>query len=294
MQDIVIECKDLAYSYGDRLIYENLSFKVPQGSILGLLGKNGTGKTTTINLLNGYLKPYQGECLLFGEDARSLSVTTRRKVALLLEGHIQYSYMNIRQIERFYAPFYPEWDAGIYYELMGKMRIKPTQKISKMSCGQRSQVALGLILAQNADLFILDDFSLGLDPGYRQLFIDYLYDYVKAESKTVFVTSHIIQDMEKFIDDCIILDYGRILLQSSVRDLLDTFYKYEFNNNRALLPEHPHLLHPEHRKGHTSLYSFLPYEEVQNILKVSGVEHSDLRCRKLSLEEAFIGLTGKY
>ncbi|WP_329904250.1 ABC transporter ATP-binding protein [Porphyromonas pogonae] len=294
MQDIVIECKDLAYSYGDRLIYENLSFKVPQGSILGLLGKNGTGKTTTINLLNGYLKPYQGECLLFGEDARSLSVTTRRKVALLLEGHIQYSYMNIRQIERFYAPFYPEWDASIYYELMGKMSIKPTQKICKMSCGQRSQVALGLILAQNADLFILDDFSLGLDPGYRQLFIDYLYDYVKAESKTVFVTSHIIQDMEKFIDDCIILDYGRILLQSSVRDLLDTFHKYEFGSNNDLLLRHPHLLHAENRKGRTSLYSFLTYEEVENILKVSGVEHTDLRCRKLSLEEAFIGLTGKY
>lgn len=182
----VIECKNLTHYYGKRLIYDNLSFNVPRGRILGLLGKNGTGKTTTINILSGYLQPQAGDCLIFGENIRQMNPLTRRRIALQLEGHVQYTFMNIEQIEKFYAAFYPKWDRAAYYELMKKLKVAPRQMISRMSCGQRSQVALGLILAQNADLLILDDFSLGLDPGYRRLFIDYLKEYAKAEEKTVF------------------------------------------------------------------------------------------------------------
>ena len=134
--------------------------------------------------------------------------------------------MTIAQIERFYSKFYPNWNSAAYYELMAKLHVSPGQKISSMSCGQRSQVALGLILAQNADLLVLDDFSLGLDPGYRRLFIDYLREFAKAEEKTVFMTSHIIQDLERLIDDCIILDYGKILTQMPVGDLLRDFSRY--------------------------------------------------------------------
>lgn len=110
---------------------------------------------------------------------------------------------------------------------MEKLKVTPDQKLSSMSCGQRSQVALGLILAQNADLLVLDDFLWGL-MGYRRLFTDYLREYAKAENKTVFMTSHIIQDMERLVDDCIILDYGRILVQKPVKELMDTFHRYAF------------------------------------------------------------------
>ena len=220
--DPVISVRNLTQQYGNgRVIYSDLSFDVPQGRILGLLGKNGTGKTTTINILMGYLKPRQGECRIFGEPANSISPATRRRIALLLEGHIQYAFMTIAEIERFYSAFYPKWDREIYYDLMGRMHVSPGQKISTMSCGQRSQVALGLILAQNADLLVLDDFSLGLDPGYRRLFVEYLRDYAKDRGKTVFMTSHIIQDLERLVDDCIILDYGKILAQKPVAELME-------------------------------------------------------------------------
>ena len=213
MPDPVIECRNLTHRYGERLIYENLSFEVPHGRILGLLGKNGTGKTTTINILNGYLEPVAGECLIFGENIRTMRPQTRARIALLLEGHVQYAFMTIREIERFYSQYYPRWDARAYYGLMELLAVAPGQRIARMSCGQRSQVALGLILAQNADLMILDDFSMGLDPGYRRLFVEYLRDYARSRGTTVFLTSHIIQDMEKLIDDCIVMDYGRILVQ---------------------------------------------------------------------------------
>lgn len=300
MTENVIECRSLTHYYGERLIYENLSFDVPKGRILGLLGKNGTGKTTTINILSGYLQPKSGQCLVFGEDMRSISPQTRAKIALLIEGHVQYAFMTIGQIEKFYSAFFPKWDRDAYYGLMEKLKVAPGQKISRMSCGQRSQVALGLILAQNADLLVLDDFSMGLDPGYRRLFVEYLRDYAKAESKTIFLTSHIIQDMEKLVDDCIIMDYGKILIQMPVDKLLDSFMKYTFKCpsgdisalDAADTDKEVH--HPSITRGQAEMYSFLPEERVLAMLDKAGIAYNGFEKTRMNLEDAFIGLTGKY
>lgn len=293
----VIQVRDLSQRYGSgRLIYEGLSFDVPKGSILGLLGKNGTGKTTTINILMGYLKPQAGECKIFGEDITAISPATRARIALLIEGHVQYTFMTIEQIERFYANFYPKWQKAAYYELMAKLHVSPRQKISTMSCGQRSQVALGLILAQNADLLVLDDFSLGLDPGYRRLFADYMREYAKAEDKTVFMTSHIIQDLERLVDDCIILDYGKILTHMPVKRLLDTFRRYTLTTHADAdaLAAAEGICNPSKIKGEMEFFSFDPKDVVAGKLKDRGIDTTSLACESLSLEDAFIGLTGKY
>ncbi len=210
----------VTHYYGKRLIYKDLSFSVPRGRILGLLGKNGTGKTTTINILSGFIRPQSGSCRLLGYDTRTMPAAVRQRIGLLLEGHVQYPFMTIEQIERFYAPFYPRWNKEAYYELMRLLHVKDYQRLNQMSNGQRSQVALGLLMAQDPELLILDDFSLGLDPGYRRLFVEYLRDFCKSKGKTVFLTSHIIQDLERLVDDCIIMDYGRILRQCPVSELI--------------------------------------------------------------------------
>ena len=279
------------------MIYENLSFTVPRGRILGLLGKNGTGKTTTINILSGYLQPRSGECLIFGENIQQMNPVTRQRIGLLIEGHVQYAFMNVEEIEHYYSAFYPNWNRDAYYGLVRKLKIAPRQRIARMSCGQRSQVALGLILAQNAELLVLDDFSMGLDPGYRRLFIDYLREYAKAESKTIFLTSHIIQDMERLIDDCIIMDYGSILIQQPVQQLLKTFRRYTFRIEGTIpeiLPEDATLYHSAVIRDCGETYSFEDAEYISCWLRRNGIAYKELKAESLNLEGAFIGLTGKY
>lgn len=294
MSEPVIVCDRLTHYYGKRRIYSDLSFTVEKGTITGLLGKNGTGKTTTINILMGYLKPTAGSCTVFGEDSYRISPATRSRIALLLEGHIQYSFMTIAQIEKFYSGFYPKWNREAYYELMSRLKVAPGQKISNMSNGQKSQVALGLILAQNADLLMLDDFSLGLDPGYRRLFIEYLRDYAKSEGKTVFMTSHIIQDVEKLVDDCIIMDYGDILFHDKITNLTGSLRKYTYTSPEEHLPKGDIILNPSFYRGRTEFYSFSQDEDVKALLSGEGIEPADLKSEFMNLEDAFIGLTGKY
>ena len=292
----IIECNNLTHYYGKRLIYENLSFTVPKGRILGLLGKNGTGKTTTINILSGYLKPRSGECRIFGQEIQTMAPALRRNIGLLIEGHVQYQFMTITQIEKFYAAFYPnQWKKEAYYELMNKLKVATGQCISRMSCGQRSQVALGLILAQNPELLVLDDFSLGLDPGYRRLFVDYLRDYARSEGKTVFLTSHIIQDMERLVDDCIIMDYGKILIQKPIDELLKEGRRYTCTVPEGYeLPASDDFYHPSVMRNTLEIFSFLPLTEAEAKLKSMSVPYTDLHSEHVNLEDAFIGLTGKY
>lgn len=292
----VIECNNLTHYYGKKLVYENLNIHVREGSILGLLGKNGAGKTTTINILNGFLQPRSGECLIYGEDSQHLAPETKARIGFLIEGHIQYSFMNIHQIEKFYSGFYPDWKPGPYWELMSKLKVTPNQKISTMSCGQRSQVALGLILAQDPDLLILDDFSMGLDPGYRRLFIDYLREYAKSAHKTIFTTSHIIQDMERLIDDVLIMDYNRVLAQCPVDEFMSTFrqYYFELENEKVDLKKEKFVVNLEKVRNKVELYTYESVDFVKSFLERNGIVVKEFRQVPMQLEDAFIGLTGKY
>lgn len=293
--DIIIQCENITHYYGKRLIYENLNFEVPRGKILGLLGKNGTGKTTIINILNGYLKPRSGECRLFGESMKNISPRTKARVGLLLEGHIQHSFFNVEQIEKYYSKFFPNWKKDAYYELLKKLQVSRTQRINTMSCGQRSQVALGLLFAQDPELMILDDFSMGLDPGYRRLFVEHLKEFALSEEKTIFLTSHIIQDMERLIDDCIILDYGKILLHKPTEEILNNFRKFTFQyNGEVNTSENGKLWNTSKVGNNWETYSFLPKEAVIHELSRSGIEGIQPLEENLTLEDAFIGLTGKY
>jgi len=291
-----IEVKNLCHSYGKHVVYENLSFTVERGRIFGLLGKNGVGKTTLINILMGFLRPASGSCLVLGEDSHNLSPETRRKIGLLHEGHLAYEFMTIEQAERFYSGYYPNWNRKWYYELIDMMGLSYNHKISKMSCGQRSQVVLGLILAQNPELLILDDYSMGLDAGYRRLFLDYLTEYVANGTKTVFVTSHIVQDMEKLVDEILFIRKDGYLLQTSLKEFMESFKQYRFKNKKGMkLPEKDDVIKNVEIIGdNVSIYTFESKESIKKYLMKKGVGVENLEEVAMTLEDAFIGLMGKY
>jgi len=212
----LIEIKNLSHSYDKKVIYENLNLDIYKGSVFGLLGKNGVGKSTLINILMGYLQPQKGECLIFGEPSHDISPQNKEKIALLHEGFTAYDFLNIKQIEEFFKPFYPLWETEIFYDLIDLMQLNYSQKLSSLSFGQKSQVVLGCLFAQNAELLILDDYSMGLDAGYRRLFINYLKDYIEKKGTTVLITSHVMSDLENLIDEMVIIQKGGIIHKNTM------------------------------------------------------------------------------
>lgn len=274
----IIEIKDLDYSYGKTKIYEGLTLKIQKGSIYGVLGKNGVGKSTLINILMGYLKPKAGECLVFGESSHNLSNANKEKIALLHEGFVTYDYMTIEELESFFAPFYSNWDKKVFYELIDLMRLKYKQKVSTLSFGQKSQVVLGTLFAQNAELLILDDYSMGLDAGYRRLFIDYLKDYISKGQKTVLITSHVMSDLLGLIDDIAIVQRGGEVYQNSLEDFITDFNCYEASLDASFDETKVHRVQKYKDKQH--LFSFD---------KLDGLTQIDC-----DFEEKFLGFVGRY
>ncbi|PTX96522.1 ABC transporter ATP-binding protein [Opitutus sp. ER46] len=292
-----VECRDLVHYYGDKPALQHVSWQVAPGRICGLLGRNGAGKTTTINILNSFLTPRAGDCLLLGEDAQQLSPATKARIGYLIEGHVQYGFFNTRQIEAFYARFYPRWKPAIYYHLMAKLDITPRQRIATMSCGQRSQVALGLILAQQPDLIIFDDYSMGLDPGYRRLFIDVIRDYAADGQRSILLTSHIIQDLEGLVDDIVIYQRGRVLLDAPARCIATEFRGFSFPTTPAVTEFYDERAHLRLERGEkrSTLFGFLDEAAARAQLTRLGIPlPADLRPEPLSLEDTFVALTGKY
>jgi ABC-2 type transport system ATP-binding protein len=292
----VIEVENLTHRFGKHTIYEDLNFQVPAGKIFGLLGKNGVGKTTLIKILMGFLRPTAGRCKVFGEDSHNLSSATRARIGLLFEGHLVYEFMTIAQIERFYAPFYPRWNSGIYYGLVDKLALPDDRLIRNMSSGQRSQVVLGLIMAQQPELLILDDYSMGLDAGYRRLFLDYMHEYLENTHRTIFLTSHIIQDMEQFVDEVIFLERGGRMLTTSLEVFMETFRCYRLARNGR--PEGPArnevVKNIEIHADYWEIFSFSEESRLAEALHDQGLDPSGLKQVPMSLEDAFIGYTGRY
>lgn len=292
----VIQCTGLRHRYGDKPVLHGIDFTVDGGGIFGLLGKNGAGKSTTINILMGFLQPEAGECRVLGQPSHALSAEIRRDIGLLHEGFVQYDFMTIDEIERFYAPFYPRWDRRVYDDLVSLLDVPRSRRVSRLSCGQRSQVVLGLILAQTPRLMILDDYSMGLDVGYRRLFLEYLQDYVRRRTTTVLLTSHVVQELEPFLDTILVLQQGRVIASCPTRQFTATFRQYRLPRipqTETLSPGGP-VVRLERTPASVLLFSYASAAEIAGWLAASGHSGPMPEPVPMSFEDAFVGLTGRY
>ncbi|MDQ2079241.1 ABC transporter ATP-binding protein [Xanthobacteraceae bacterium Astr-EGSB] len=295
VRDRPIVVEDLCYAYGGKVVHDRLSFSVEPGRIVGLLGKNGVGKTTLIKLLMGFLAPVSGTCRVLGEASHALSAPTKRRIGLVFEGHLAYEFLTIEETERFLAPWYPRWRKAVFRDFMDRLGLPPGHRIGDMSEGQRSQVVLAAVLAQDPDLLILDDYTMGLDAGYRRLFLDHLVHHARAGSKTVFVTSHVVQDMERLVDDVILLRRGGSPYLGPLNEFMGSFRRFRLMAPDADLRAGG-LLHNVEREadGTWSIYAFHPADVVGTTLQNAGIDPARLSEVPLSLEDAFVGYTGSY
>ncbi len=295
--DPLIQCKDLRYTYNSTEVLHGINFSVHKGEIVGLLGKNGAGKSTTINILMGFLQPDSGSCSVFGYPSHKLAPKERMRIGLLHEGFVQYNFMSIEEIERFYSAFYPHWNRKVYYDLIDLMGVPYSRRVTRLSCGQHSQVTLGLILAQQAELLILDDYSLGLDVGYRRLFLDYLRDFVAKNNTTVLLTSHIVAELENMLDTIIVLQRGNIIANESRPTFIEKFTRYDLpiSDESLKIKNIQPLLHLEKTLNAISFYTNESEYEIQSFLNsVSPVLWGQVKKVPMTIEDVFVGLTGKY
>ncbi|NTV74963.1 MAG: ABC transporter ATP-binding protein [Holophaga sp.] len=292
----LIECKDLRHTYGEKTVLHGLTFRVEPGGVFGLLGKNGAGKSTTINILMGFLRPESGSCRVLGDESHRLTPAVRQRIGLLHEGFIQYDFMSIAELERYYAPFYPRWDREVFHDLVGRLGLPLSRRLSRMSCGQRSQVVLGLIMAQQPELMILDDYSMGLDVGYRRLFIDFLREYVATRGTTVLLTSHAVQELDRIVDNMIVLQEGRVCVSGSKKSFMDTFASFRFqrSDQSTALRADGFFSSVEHASTTTRVYGFFDEAGLRAHLEPRGVDCGGLESVGMDFEDAFVGLTGKY
>ena len=208
----ILECKQLSKSYGKAPALENVSFAIEPGRIVGLLGPNGSGKTTLIKLANGLLTPDSGEILI---DGAVPGRETHAVVSYLPERTAIPIWMSAGQLMDFYQDFYRDFRRQTAEEMLRHLDIRPTQRIRQMSKGTREKVQLILVMSRSAKLYLLDEPIGGVDPATRDYILTTIISNYNPEA-SVILSTHLIADVEKVLDEVVFIDKGHLVLQSSV------------------------------------------------------------------------------
>jgi ABC-2 type transport system ATP-binding protein len=210
-----VEFKNVNKSFDEKVILTDVSFTIEPNKIIGLLGKNGMGKTTIIKLLNGLLTPTSGEILINNEAP---GVNSKKIISYLPERLCLDRTMNISQVIDFYVDFYSDFNKETAFRLLEDLNLSPIDNLNKMSKGMIEKLQLILVMSREADLYVLDEPLGGVDPATR----DYILDTILSNFKngaSIIISTHLIQDIERILDDVIFVDKGKIILTGSCDEL---------------------------------------------------------------------------
>ena len=217
----VLECKDLSKHYGNAPALNHVSLAVEPGRIVGLLGPNGSGKTTLIKLANGLLSPSHGEVLICGEEPGPES---KALVSYLPDKTCMPMWMNVEQLMDFFQDFYADFDRQRAETMLDRLGLDRKKKLRQMSKGTKEKVQLIMVMSRKAKLYLLDEPIGGVDPATRDYILDTIIRNYDPEA-VVLISTHLISDVEKVLDEVLFINQGQIALQASVDDIRQQYGK---------------------------------------------------------------------
>ena len=202
----ILECRNLVKKYGEQQALNGINLQIQRGGITGLLGPNGSGKTTLIKLASGLLTPTSGEILINGEAP---GPDTKSIVSYLPERTYLSDWMKVKDIVKYFADFYIDFDAARAYDMLQKLGIGAEDRLKNMSKGTREKVQLIMVMSRRAQLYILDEPIAGVDPAAR----DYIMHTILTNydpNAAIIISTHLISDIESILDNVVFLQYGKI------------------------------------------------------------------------------------
>ena len=239
MNDNTIEISHVRRRFGKTVALDDVSLNVPQGIVMGLIGENGAGKTTLIKHVLGLLKAKAGGVRVFGLDPVRDPVGVLGRIGYLSETRDLPEWMRIGQLMRYSRPFYPNWNQAYAEELRETFELDSLQKIKTLSKGQRARTALLIALAHRPDLLLLDEPSTGLDPIVRRDILSAIIRTVADEGRTVLLSSHLVDEVERVADSVAIIHHSQIVLIDSLNNIKETHHRLtlRFDEPQAAAPQ---------------------------------------------------------
>ncbi|MCA9091897.1 MAG: ABC transporter ATP-binding protein [Planctomycetaceae bacterium] len=286
-----IETRKLTKHYGRQCVVNQLNLRVPTGGVYGLLGRNGAGKSTSIKMLMGLVRPDYGTAVMLGEDVSELKPETRGRIAYLAEGHPLYPWMTVKQCVDFCSPFYPKWNGRMVEQVLDHFALSSKKKVKHLSRGQRGQLALTLAVAPDPDLLILDDPTLGLDPTVRRDFLDSIVQIIQRPGRTILFSSHILPDVERVADRIGVMLDGVLRVDCPTEVFKASVVKVvcEFEGTVPQMPTPAGLLQ-KRQLGKKVELAFVRYGDEQR-KELERLQPKKIEEVSLSLEDAFIEYT---
>ncbi len=215
MSDI-ITISGLKKSYGSKLVLDDVSMRIPEGSVVGLLGPNGCGKTTLLKILAGLIKDYSGIVKINNQN--EIGVETKQIVAFLPDASYLPGWMKPTDAIDYFADFYKDFDKEKAVKMATDFNLDLKQKLKTMSKGQQEKLCLILVLCRKAKLYILDEPLGGLDPSSRAVILDLIMKNY-AKNSTIIISTHLINDVEKIFNRVLMINHGKVIVNAHVDEL---------------------------------------------------------------------------
>ena len=216
-----IEIKNLTKRY-DGFTLDNISFNVPKGSIMGFIGQNGAGKSTTINTILNIIKADSGEIRVFGKDTRTADVQIKQDIAAVFDELPFHEQLNAKALDKILRRVFKRWNSEVFFGYLERFQLPVKKKFGQFSKGMKMKLQIAAALSHDAKLLIMDEATTGLDPVVRNEILDIFLEFLQNEEHSILMSSHITSDLEKIADSVTFIDKGRLLLTGYKDDILES------------------------------------------------------------------------